>query len=88
MVARVVNLKLVFKFDHTGQVIKNPIPKLRESCIITNKPGYLFEHWGAPWIFFTDVTCLTMFEILFIFFRSPSCGHWYVGNLSVYLTLG
>ena len=44
MVARVVNLKLVFKFDHTGQVIKNPIPKLRESCIITDKLGYLFEH--------------------------------------------
>ena len=44
MVAHVANLKLVFKFDHTGQVIKNPIPKLRESCIITDKPGYLFEH--------------------------------------------
>ena len=44
MVARVVNLKLVFKFDQTGQVIKDPIPKLRQSCIITEKPDYLFEH--------------------------------------------
>ena len=48
-VARVVNLKLAFtdwfffKFGNTNQLMWNPIPKLRQSPIISEKPGYLSE---------------------------------------------
>ena len=48
-VARVVNLKLVFKyyfflwFGNINQVMQNLIPKLRQTSIISKKPGFLCE---------------------------------------------
>ena len=35
---------MIFKnYDNTNQVIQIPIPKLRQSSIIFQKPGYLSE---------------------------------------------
>ena len=47
-VARVVNLKLIFTdyflyFVSTNQVMKNPTPKLRQTTVISKKPGFLTE---------------------------------------------
>ena len=48
-VAHVVNIKLVFTdwffllLDNTNYVMQNLIPKFRQSCIISEKPGYLSE---------------------------------------------
>ena len=51
MVAHVVNLKLFFfwrnsfynSYGNTNQVMQNLIPKLRQTAIISNKPGFLSE---------------------------------------------
>ena len=47
-VARMVNSKLTFtdwffKFDNTNQVMQMPIPKLRQTSVISEKSGYLSE---------------------------------------------
>ena len=47
--AGVVNLKLAFtdwffyNLNSTNQVTQNPIPKLKQSSIISEKPGHLSE---------------------------------------------
>ena len=48
-VARVINLKLVFtdlffyKFASTNQVMQSPLPKLRQTSIISKKPIFFDE---------------------------------------------
>ena len=75
-VARMVNSKLTFtdwffKFDNTNQVTQMPIPKLRQTSVISEKSGYFSEKSKfrrAPTtiklnIFclnFACVSCLTM----------------------------
>ena len=52
-VACVINLKLAFTdwFFNTNQVTQNPILKLRQSSIFSEKSGYLSEKlWRAPTI--------------------------------------
>ena len=34
---------ILLQFGNTNQVIQNSIPKFRQSSIISEKPGYLFE---------------------------------------------
>ena len=34
---------IFLQFGNTNQVIQNSIPKFRQSSIISEKPGYLFE---------------------------------------------